>query len=308
MSKKMHSASGVLAAAGFALLRVLPVKMASDLMAVFIGRVAHHLVRERKIRKNLRTAFPDLDESAVDTLTTEIISNFGRVLAEVVHIPTYVAGRQGTVVSAAGSLEHTFEHSRQAVYVTAHLGNWELIPIVLRRKSRPTIIYTPVGNPLIDDMLLAQRQKTGADYVEKSEALRACIKAMNKGDSIGLLVDQHVARGVNVTFFGNATIFTDLPVRLAMKFNCPVIPIEAVRAGPGHCQVMIHEPIWPGEDHGKRAVNDLTQQVASVIESAIRKRPGEWYCDKRRWKKSDRFDEVSEPQAVRNDVLESGLT
>jgi len=301
----MHSAAGVLATAGYAFLRALPVKMASDLMAVFIGRVAHHLVRERKIRKNLRTAFPDLDESGVDALTAEIIANFGRVLAEVVHISTYAAGKQGTVVDAAGSLEHTFEQSRQAVYVTAHLGNWELIPIVLRRKSRPTIIYTPLGNPLIDDLLLAQRRKTGADYVEKSEALRACIKAMKKGGSIGLLVDQHVARGVNVSFFGNPTMFTDLPVRLAMKFNCPVIPIEAVCAGPGHCQVMIHQPIWPGEDHGKEAVRDLTQQVANVIEDAIRKRPGEWYCDKRRWKKKDRFDEVPGPRTARTGALES---
>jgi KDO2-lipid IV(A) lauroyltransferase len=279
--------------------------MASDLMALFVGRFAHYVVRERKIKKNLRIAFPDLDQPAVDVLANKIAVNFGRVLAEVAHIPTYVAGRQGTTVSASGALEHTFEQSRQAVYVTAHLGNWELIPIVLRQKSRPLIIYSLVGNPVIDNLLLAQRRKTGANYVEKSNALRACIDTMKKGESIGLLVDQRVKRGVKVSFFGNPTIFTDLPARLAIKFNCPIIPIEAVRTEPGHCQVMIHEPIWPDEKRGKQAISDLTQQITRVIEDSIRKRPGEWHCNKSRWRKKDRVGEAPVPQAARNDAIEA---
>jgi len=281
--------------------------MASDLMALVIGRFAHYLVREKKIRNNLMTAFPDLDQAALDATTKKIVANYGRLLAEAIHIPTYVAGKQGTIVSASGSLDYTFEREGQAIYVTAHLGNWELIPIVLRRKSRPLIIYSRIGNPAIDDKLLALRRKTGANYVEKSEALRACIKAMRKGVSIGLLVDQHVNRGTDVTFFDCPTIFTDLPARLAMKFNCPIIPIEAVRAGPGHCEVMIHEPIWPGAKRGEQAVRDLTQQMATVIEDCIRRRPDEWCCDKRRWKKRDRVGKVSGPQSARSDVLEAKM-
>jgi KDO2-lipid IV(A) lauroyltransferase len=129
---------------------------------------------------------------------------------------------------------------------------------------------------------------------------------MKKGESIGLLVDQRVKRGVKVSFFGNPTIFTDLPARLAIKFKCPIIPIEAVRTGPGHCQVMIHEPIWPDEKRGKQAISDLTQQITRVIEDSIRKRPGEWHCNKARWKERDRADEAPVPQAARNDVLEAG--
>jgi KDO2-lipid IV(A) lauroyltransferase len=110
---------------------------------------------------------------------------------------------------------------------------------------------------------------------------------MKEGGSIGLLVDQRVKRGVEIDFFGRPAIFTDLPARLAMKFNCPIIPIEAMRLDPRHCQVMIHEPIWPGEDRGEHAVRDLTQQMVSVIEDSIRKRPGEWYSDKARWRKPD---------------------
>jgi len=282
--------------------------MASDFMAFFAGRFSRFLVKEKVIRKNLRDAFPDLDQPAVDAIAKKIAANFGRVVAEVVHIPTYVAGKQGTKVSASGSLDYTFGQSGQAIYVSAHLGSWELIPIVLRRNSRPLIIYSLIGNPVIDSKLLSLRQKSGANYVEKSDALRACIEAMKRGDSIALLVDQRVKRGIDVTFLGRRALFTDLPARLALKFNCPIIPAEAVRAGPGHCQVMIHPPIWPGAERGKQAVRELTQQIARVIEDAIRRRPEEWHCDKRRWKKKDRAYEAFDPQADRGDVLEAEIT
>jgi len=288
VSKRLHPVTGVIATAGFVLLRVLPVKMASDLMARFVSKFAHYLIGEKEIRNNLRAAFPDLDQSAVDATRKKILANFGRVLAEVVHIPTYVAGKQGAIVSASGSLEHIFQQSGQAIYVTAHLGNWELIPIVLRQRSRMLVIFSLIDNRVVDNLLLSQRRKTGSIYVEKSKAVRACMKAMKRGDSVGLLVDQRVERGIEVTFFGHPTIVTDLPARLALRFNCPIIPAEAFRAGPRRCQVMFHEPIWPGENRSENAVRDLTQQMASVVEECIRKRPDEWYCNKRRWKKSDR--------------------
>ena len=134
--KRMHPAKGVLAAAVVTLLRVLPAKMASDFMALFAVRFARFLVREKVIRRNLRAAFPDLDESAVDATTKKILENFGRLLAEIIHIPTYVAGKQATNVSASGSLDYTLGTSGQAIYVSAHLGNWELIPLVFRSKQR----------------------------------------------------------------------------------------------------------------------------------------------------------------------------
>jgi KDO2-lipid IV(A) lauroyltransferase len=277
-------------------------------MAFITGKFARYIVRERVIRRNLATAFPDLDAPALDDITKKIAESFGRRTAEIAHIPTYAGGKQGTKISASGSLDHTFEQSGQAIYVTAHLGSWELTPILLRQNSRPLIIYSKVGEPAIDNKLLSLRQKTGAKYVEKSEALKACIKTMKEGDSIGLLVDQRVSRGVDVTFFGKPTIFTDLPARLALKFNLPIIPIEGVRAGPGHCQVIIHPPIWPGEKRDKQAVSELMQQMATVIEGCIRKRPDEWHCNKTRWKTRDRVGWDNEPQAARSDVLEASKT
>ena len=201
-----------------------------------------------------------------------------------------------------------------AVTLRPTSGTWDLseneyVLVSVRNLSdRPMRLYSRVGNPAIDDKLLSLRRKTGSNYVEKSGALRACIEAMKRGDSIGLLVDQRVDRGIEVSFFETPTLFTDLPARLALKFNCPIIPAEAVRAGPCHCEVIIHPPIWPDPKRGAQAVGELTQQIATVIEGAIRRRPDEWFCNKRRWEKPGRVDKVPDPQAARSDVFQAGIT
>jgi KDO2-lipid IV(A) lauroyltransferase len=244
----------------------------------------------------LHTAFPDLDDSSLDDLTAKIIANFGRLIAETAHIPTFRSGGNGTVLCAGGALKYPIEQRGKAIYVSAHLGNWELIPIVFQQHDLPlTIVRTLLDHPVIDNRLMSLRRETGATYVDKSNALRACIAALKRDESIALLVDQRVESGIEVDFFARPTLFTRLPARMALRFNCPIIPGESVRVGPGHVQMVFHEPIWPGHRRDEEAERDLTQRMAKAIEGSIRLHPEQWFCNKRRWEKRRISSSVERP-------------
>lgn len=289
VAKDMNPMLGRFAALAYPLVRLLPVRVASELMAAAVGRLAKHCVRLDAMRRNLRTAFPELDDAAIDRMTRNIAANFGRQLAEMVHIPSFSAETRGARFEASGALEYPSGKKGPAIYVSGHLGNWELLPIVFQRRGVPvTIIYTELTNPGIDARLLELRRATGATYVEKADALRACVRALTRGESIALLVDQRVDSGIEVDFFGRPTLFTHLPARMALKFGCPIIVGETVRIGPGHLKAVFHEPIWPEAERGEDAARDLTQRMASAIEGCIRRHPEEWFCNKRRWKKKKR--------------------
>ena len=288
MARKMDPALGHLAKLAYPLLRLMPVRLASELMAAAGARLAGRAVRLDAMRRNLRSAFPELDDAALDDMTRRIVANFGRQVAEVVHIPSFASGTRGARLEAAGAMEFPSGGKGPAIYVSGHLGNWELIPIVFRRHAVPvTIIYTKLAHPGIDARLLELRRATGATYVEKADALRACVRALARGESIALLVDQRVESGIEVEFFGRPTRFTHLPARMALKFGCPIVPAETVRIGAGHLKAVFHEPIWPGPERGDAAARDLTQRMAGAIEACIRRHPDEWFCNKRRWKKKD---------------------
>ena len=286
MAEQSHRALGVLAVVWDLAIRLLPLRAASELMALLVRGLSRHFIKRKKIQRNLQRAFPELDESAVDALAEQIIGNCGRMVAEIAKMRAFRTGAQGAAVNACGALDYPFGQRGKAIYVSAHLGNWELAPILFQRRNIPlTIIYTPLRNSAVDERLMAARRETGATYVEKSKALRACAAALKSGESIALLVDQRVDTGVEVEFFGHETMFTHFPARMALKFDCPIVVVESVRRGPGRLDIVFHEPIWPRAEAGGVTERALTQKMAKVIEGCIRRHPEQWFCNKRRWKR-----------------------
>jgi KDO2-lipid IV(A) lauroyltransferase len=287
LAKRLHPALGVLAMTCELAIRLLPMRAASELMALTARGFSRLFTNKRKIRRNLHAAFPELDNSSLDDLTGKIIANCGRLIAEITKISDFRSGARGTALNAVGALTYPFEQRGKAIYVSAHLGNWELIPILFHRNGLPlTIIHTPIHHPGINDRLMSLRRETGATYVEKSKALRTCAAALKRGESIALLVDQRVDTGIEVQFFERPTVFTHFPARMALKFDCPIIVGEAVRLGPGRVEVVFHEPIWPNKQRVAQAERELTQKMAEMIEGCIYRHPEQWFCHKRRWKKS----------------------
>ena len=286
MAKPSHPALGAVAAICYLIVRALPLRLASRLMSYISGRYPDFFLRTKSIRRNLREAFPALDGAAVDLLTRRATENFGRLIAELAHISTFCSDDRGTALKATGDLEYPFERRGPAVYVSAHLGNWELMPILFQRVGMPLhIIHTQLDQAFIDRKLMDLRRKTGATYVEKENALRSCIAALKQGEPIALLVDQRVTSGVKVQFFSQPTVFTRFPARMAMRFNCPIIVAESVRLRPGQVEVVFHPPIWPEAGDDEDVERDLTQKMAALIEACIRRNPDQWFCNKVRWKK-----------------------
>ena len=253
-------------------------------MARGVRRFAPLFIKQRTMRNNLAAAFPELGEAARAAILSRAVANFGRLIAEVVHIPTFAAGAQKTSLTAEGALDSLAGLHGPAVFVSGHLGNWELVPILFRRHAHPlTIIYSRIGVDAIDRRFLALRRMTEGTYVEKSAALRASFRAMKRGQSVALLVDQRVDNGIEVEFFGRPTVFSHLPARLALRFGCPIVFVEAVRIAPGRVQAVFHEPIRPDGSSHQGAAHDATQRIARTLEDAIRRNPDQWFCNKRRW-------------------------
>ena len=55
----------------------------------------------------------------------------------------------------------------------------------------------------------------------------------NAGEHLGMLVDQHFSRGVDVTFFGRRCKANPSIARLARQFDCPVVGVRVIRL-PDH--------------------------------------------------------------------------
>ncbi len=249
------------------------------------------LRRTRRIKTNLALAFPNRSEQEIDQLVREVWGNFGRVLAEYPHLRAICGGGSKPRVDVATrwDIEAWRRAGKPAIFVSAHLGHPELAGCAIVALGIPlTVVYSAQKNPLIDRMVQRKRRATGCEFVAKEAATRPLLRDLESGRSIGLFTDQRVDEGEPLSFFGRDALTTVSPARLALKFDCELVPVRVERLDGARYRVTFHEPVRPEDmaSGGHEKALSMMRQINHLFESWIRERPQQWYCIKRRWSKS----------------------
>ena len=249
-----------------------------------------HLDKTRIFRRNLSLAFPDKSMAEIEGLIREIWGNVGAVLAEYPHLQAIASDTtpQRTEVVIEGGSRVFRQSGKPAVFVAAHLSNWELPPAAGVKLGLPvSVVYTPLQNPWLDRMLYRAREKMGFSLVPRDGGMRTLIRELSRGRSIGLVVDQRVDEGEPVPFFGIDMNTTITPARLALRYDCELIPIRVERLNGARFRVTFHAPVTAPEgvtdEHRKMLA--MTRKVNDLFEAWITENPQDWLCSKRRWPK-----------------------
>ncbi len=250
-----------------------------------------YLKRTSKIKRNLSLAFPEKTEAEVNELAREVWGNVGAVLAEYPHLGTIRHNRdrlriETVIKSDTGALRGT---GKPAVFVTGHLGNWELsAAVAVDLGASLSVIHTDQDNPLVHGMIQRKRQALGCGFISKEAGLRPIMRLLENGVSVGLLPDVKIPSGELVPFFGKDAYTTINPAKLALKFGCDLIPVQVERLQGARFRMTFHEPIRPDDPEADRNTQALqmTRKVNECFESWIRNRPVDWWCPKNRWPKA----------------------
>jgi len=195
------------------------------------------------------------------------------------------------------------------VFVTAHLGNWEAVGIVLGHLGIETYaIARRLDNPLLNRWCHQVRECRRQHIVYKRGAVRAMSELLRDGAKLAFLIDQNAGRkGEFCDFFGRKASTTSLPATLAQRIGAPILPGFAVRTGEGfHFKVEVCEPIYPADyAHlpAREAIAQMTAASTRCVESAVRRYPEQWTWMHRRRKtrppgESNRSERAMIPRGV----------
>lgn len=180
------------------------------------------------------------------------------------------------------------EKGQKIIFVSAHYGNWELGGIALGGLISPaTVIYKKMSNSYFDKYLMTSRTKFNLTMAEKKGAIKHLVKALRKGESISMLIDQNVnpKDGIYIDFLGAKATQTAAPAFLARKFDAVIIPI-LINTGPGKENVVsFFEPIVTAKTEDEdRDILESTQAQADMLAKVIRDYPEPWFWCHKRWK------------------------
>ena len=183
-----------LEAVGFAaiagLTRALPVEQASALSGAAWRRFAPLNRRHARAAEQLARAMPELSQEQRAKILDGMWDNLGRTTAEAFHIEEIMADRSR--IEFSPDLPRLIEKSREqgAIFVTLHLGNWELCaPIVAREGLDIAGLYQRIKNPHVDAAVIQMRSKyyRGGLLPKSAEAAREILRVASNHGTIGLL-------------------------------------------------------------------------------------------------------------------------
>jgi KDO2-lipid IV(A) lauroyltransferase len=274
----------------FAFLRLLKPASAAGFGAALCGLVGPRLPKSNHFRRNFAVVFPDHGPEQIENLVRESWRNFGASMAEYAHLDDIAHGKRGAGIETVVSekIRAFSDPERPAVFVGAHMANWELPARAIVDQNHPvTAIFTPLQNPGLDALLHRCRRALGCRLVPASESVRPLIAELSAGRSIGLIVDQKVETGEPLPLFGRDKMTTLVPARLALRFDCELVPVQVQRIDGSRFRVTIFDPVEPDDPHANNAekARQMMAKVNRHFESWIRENPGQWYCGNRRWPK-----------------------
>ena len=251
----------------------------------------------RLISHNLALAFPDAAPARLAGLKKMIYDHFGLVFMEIGRIfarknPGSILAR--TRVNRMEILTRALEKKRGVIVFSAHFGNWEWIPLILRDRLGKDVhsIARPMDNALIEEKVREFREAVGSHIIYKQGSLRTILKRLGDNEVVYLLIDQNTVprEGVFVDFFANKATAITTVSQLYLKKNIPVVPVFLHYEREEIILDVLPEIDYPAGAANPAALTELTQQLTWLIEDQVRKFPEQWFWFHNRWKTKPQGD------------------
>ena len=270
-------------------------RLAGDLFFLLSGR------RRNIALENLQMAFgPAKDSAEIRWIARRSIHSFLMTCLEIIWLTLQGAGERfqphmSEFEEGRQHIREIYDKAGGIIFVTPHLGNWEVFLHLARLAKVPlTIVARPLDNPLLERLLVRSRAATGQRIAYKQNALLAMEQAMRQGTCVGILADQS-SRGIAAKFFGRPAHTTVIPALLAYKYNRPIVVVACIRKDQALTyRGMMSDPLWPdlAANEGSE-LQRLTEAMNGWMETFIRHYPDQWLWMHDRWKRVSRPLQIS---------------
>lgn len=282
-----HALQGAALATLWRVFKAMPVERASVAAAAVARAIGPRIGVSRIARRNLARAFPQMTASEIDATVRAVWDNLGRVAGEFPHLAEIrVFDDPRVTVEGVEHIDRLRDDGRPGIFFTAHIGNWELAPIAVTQRGVPLgIVYRAANNPTADALIRRGRANLPGELLAKGrDGAKRALAILQGGGHLGLLPDQKMNDGINVPFLGRPAMTAAALAQLALKFDCPIVPVHVVRENGFRFRIIVEPPLDvrpSGDRHTDIAA--ITAAINRVIEGWIREAPGQWLWLHRRW-------------------------
>jgi KDO2-lipid IV(A) lauroyltransferase len=193
-------------------------------------------------------------------------------------------GRKRVSIEGLDNLDAALGSGKPVLFFSAHLGNWELLPVSAGILGFGVhVFYRAPNNPLLQDVF-TRRSAPGELIPKGAPGARRAFTLLKRGENLGILVDQKLNDGIAVPFFGRDAMTGTALAEFALRFDAPMVPIQCIRLPGARFKVIYHPALNVTPKGDKKAdVRAIMTDVNATLESWIAQHPGDWLWLHKRW-------------------------
>jgi len=292
----------VLARVAVLLFRALPLPLGIKIGGL-LGRVGYYLLpRERhRALEHLGIAFSgEMSRTERRRIAGRCFENLGKNAVELVNFPRLEKDLDRRItLEGREFLDETHARGRGILWITGHLGNWELMACYMAALGYPfRVVAREIYDERMNRLLLGFRKEAAVRVIlrDSPAAARQMLKALKNGEVIGMLIDQDTqVKGVMADFFGRKANTPAGAATLARRRAIPVLAGFIHRTSDRSHRIVIHPPLEITEtDDVDRDIVANTERFNRVLEHEIREDPEGWVWMHRRWMREAAYQPAGE--------------
>ena len=238
---------------------------------------------KKRIESNLNLVMPNLLENEKKELASRCLYNIGMTMFELLSPKDFkLAGQRAKVLGPGiALLERARDESKPVILISGHFGNYDVIRANLISKGYELgALYRPMNNPYFNATYLKSISSIGVPlFARGNNGMAEMMKFLRDGKSIALLIDQHMANGEPLKFFGKTAFTATSAAKMALKYNAILMPFFVVRKGrTSDFDLHFEAPI----EHSNPI--KMTQDFNDRLEARVKENPDQWLWTHKRWK------------------------
>lgn len=237
-----------------------------------------------RLRENLRLEYQGNSEKEFRSILNAAIAETGKSLIEM----PWVWRRPLPEVTGSVRACHGWEHveaaqakGRGIIFLTPHLGCFEVSALYAAERMPITILYRPPRLSWLEEVMRRGRERAQLRLARTDVGgVRLLYKALKRGEAIGLLPDQVPGRGEGewADFFGRPAYTMSLVGRLVESSGASMLMAYAERLPNGAGYVIRINPLEFSKDL------PAARQLNAALEATVRACPTQYLWGYNRYK------------------------
>jgi KDO2-lipid IV(A) lauroyltransferase len=274
------------------LIHLIPRHRAARMFESFARWLGPRIWRHKVVIDNLEIAFPEKSVEERRQLASDSWAQMARSLIEYVFLDEIFDMDEGSAESENIDVKNAEQFLKlrddglPAILFTGHIANFELLPMVAARFGLVlhSLFRQPNNRYAASHVADARKEVSKNLIASGSGAAFKLVKALERNEHVGLLVDQKFRRGIKVPFFGKDAPTNTLLAKLARRYDCPVHGARCIRLPDGRFRLEISdELVLPRDKNGDVDIRGTTELVTNIVEGWVREYPEQWLWMHRRW-------------------------